>query len=1295
MTLNAYGDSLLRHTASIELTACREQWIRSRGSGAPHIEQSLGAEGRDRVTDIELRSLAPEYDENHHQTYVSRLNAAVSDPRNKNIALTGRYGAGKSSILDKFIKDQETPETEDPGNESSEKTAKTTKKKRKKASSKKVLRISINTLGPDNDEDLTNRIQKELVKQLVYRAKPGEVRSSEFARTPPLRWWRAALDALAVAVVLVGLLWLFGLRPIEDSFGTDNSWLPMAALFFLLLGILWAIRWYIGNRVVAQVSAGGASIALEGKSDSFFDKYLDELITFFEATEPDIVVFEDLDRFDDPRIFDSLRELNTLVNSSAHWRNRPDRPLRFVYAIKDSLFEKLGDKQREKDKPDSEQNENSTSRTSRSAPEKKEEDTAAAAVERANRTKFFEIVVPVVSFLSHSNARDHFLNELGRLRLPKGTHIAHGLIDIVARHTTDMRLMINIGNEFVVYAERLLWVDADKLAPGLTADKLFALVVYKNFHLADFEDLPHRGSALDSLDNSRRDLVDESIKNLRSERSDLISGVTRLQKQRDLSAQLSKRLEVLQKAARMTLKSAKVGNNMLDAAATDEPTFWQPIGISGSVKMNFQHHSGHTEVVQFDRSELGLLFPEVSDPASWLELPPSDASRLREIDAEIATLRGADFKSLMENERYKFKDRTFRVIAEHTLPSKLAIDIVEQGYIDRFYAEYATVFYGHFLGVDVANFFRNSVWPNEMDAQFEFTTPGAVANVLAQAPADFLGTRSALNIDIVNHLMTVDASRSIRLIDFLARPHNADGHQFLSIYLNTPTSLGEDLVSRLAAKPWSALFSFIASEGMIDGDETILSLLNAALRSAPSFETFELDDDARSLIARLHSEIPAFCEAQRGVPIKTLFAFLTAALPSVPNLRTLSTELRNLVVDAKRYTLDPSNLRAAATLPDETPLSADNLLAKTLVWEYCTENVEGYLSLVESDEQTTGSCATPEVLTQIVNAQHEKWSGEQMDAFLDASAESAALPDITVVEQTAWTTVVDRLRVVPNFTNLDAYANEIGVDDALAALLTDDDGAVIDIINVEDATKDHLELLGTLLLNAHAVLEPRQRVLLAKQMLRTPHGAGFDLSEIEATPDELLAELLRDGMIGDTAEDFAHFSGAGWPSIGPALRVSTNAATFITPALIQGHAEEIVRGNSFPEATRRALLERLVEFAPTEDQSFLIATASAARTLRVSLPTDALMLIAPTVHDHEDVVWQLKEQAGRITESTAMQILGNMSGDFVGFSGTTGQQFDVRDTPSLKVVLDRLKHAGKIVLQPGRQPKGRWKLRIS
>lgn len=1259
--------------------------------------------GRATLTEIQLRSLAPEYNKEHHKTYVSRLNAAVTDPRNKNIALTGRYGAGKSSILDQFIEDQEKP-----AKQPASKWQKFWRKIRPRSGdATTVLRISINTLGPDEGEDLTNRIQKELVKQLVYRARPGKVRTSKFARAPELKLWRAGIDALVVAMVVVGLFWLFGLRPIKDSLGGDSFLWPMLAFFVLAFVVLWILRWYVGSRVVAQVSAGGALIALEQKSDSFFDRYLDELVAFFEATEPDIVVFEDLDRFDDARIFDSLRELNNLVNTSAHWNARPDKPLRFVYAIKDSLFEKLGDEQQDKDatgKPETDGGHDSVpaelvpATTADSvgvaAPgAKKQKDMAAEAVERANRTKFFEIVIPVVPFLSHSNARDLFLKELKKLGLSEEKRIAHGLVDVVARHTTDMRLMINIGNEFIVYAERLLWVEKSKQAPGITSDRLFALVVYKNFHLADFEVLPHRGSALDTLEKARRDVVDTSIKGLQKERADLASGATRRQKQQELAIRLGHRLSVLLESARMTLTAAKIGNNTLDVETTSEPAFWQPIGRSGSVEMRFHHHSGHDDVVMFDNAKLGALFPEASRSDSWLESSPSDISRQTAIDEEIAVLRGADFKSLVDD-GYKHSGMAFGATVHDTLPSQLARDLVKQGYIDRFYAEYATVFYGEFLGVDVANFFRNSVWPNEMDMQFAFTTDGAVGNVLDQAPADFLSTRSAFNIEIVNHLMDLDADSSHDLIDSLARPNNKDGQQFLRTYVNTPGSRSVELVSRLAARPWPELISFLAAEGSIDADETNVALLSAALLSAREFETFRLDDAARGLIARLHAEIPAFRDAQHDASSGTLFDFLTDSLPSIPRLHVLSPELQGLAVSTNRYELTAHNLRTAASLADKEPISADNLITRPAVWAYCTESVDDYLKLIDSDEHTTSSCSSPEVLSRVVNIRHEDWSPQQLENFLAASAESAAMPDITVIAQDTWQPVVEAFRMIPNVPNLVAYTSANNVDEALGSLLADAAGDVVDIAGLAHATEDQLVALIPQLLNADEPLTPSQRVHLAAQLLDAPESPALDLIEIDASPDELLAELLRAGLVDDSKETFAHFSGAGWSSIGPALKISKNAESFITPALIQGHAGEVVR-ESFPDATRRAVLGRLVEFAATEDSAFLISASSAARTLRVLLPAEALTVLAPAVRHHEDIVWQLHEQSGSIVAATVIQILGRMSGDFAGFAGSSGHLFEVTNTTSLKAVLDRLKVAGRLRFQPGGQPRGRWKLRIA
>lgn len=223
------------------------------------------------------------------------------------------------------------------------------------------------------------------------------------------------------------------------------------------------------------------------------------------------------------------------------------------------------------------------------------------------------------------------------------------------------------------------------------------------------------------------------------------------------------------------------------------------------------------------------------------------------------------------------------------------------------------------------------------------------------------------------------------------------------------------------------------------------------------------------------------------------------------------------------------------------------------------------------------------VLAQVVNAQHEDWPADALEAFLDATAESAALPDVNEVDQTTWPTVVARMCVVPNFTNFEAYATEIGVDDALQALFTDDDGKVVDVADLEDATTEQLAPVIPLLLNAHAVLEARQRVLLAKQLLDAPNGPEFDLSEVEATQDDLLAELLRERVVDDIEEAFTHFAGAGWDAIGPALQVSADAATFITPALVQGRAADVLREKSVPDATKLALLGSAGRVRPRRD----------------------------------------------------------------------------------------------------------------
>nr|WP_218868423.1 hypothetical protein [Pseudoclavibacter chungangensis] len=77
------------------------------------------------------------------------------------------------------------------------------------------------------------------------------------------------------------------------------------------------VRWlFYGKLRIKQLSAGAATVTLDDNSVSYFDQYLDEIVYFFDMSDRDVVIFEDIDRFNDSHIFETLRALNTLLNAS-------------------------------------------------------------------------------------------------------------------------------------------------------------------------------------------------------------------------------------------------------------------------------------------------------------------------------------------------------------------------------------------------------------------------------------------------------------------------------------------------------------------------------------------------------------------------------------------------------------------------------------------------------------------------------------------------------------------------------------------------------------------------------------------------------------------------------------------------------------------------------------------------------------------------------------------------------------------------------------------------------------------
>src|SRR4051812_36807838 len=126
--------------------------------------------------------------------------------------------------------------------------------------------------------------------------------------------------------------------------------------------------------------------------------------------------------------------MNTVLNNSEQIKSRP---VRFVYAVRDSIFEQL--------KVDAGPDGTDTGPAGLLA-------SSLESALSANRTKFFDLVVPMVPFITHRSARDLLAAEFAE----SDQRPSPRLVNVVAAHLTDMRLIRNIRNEFEIYRASVL-----------------------------------------------------------------------------------------------------------------------------------------------------------------------------------------------------------------------------------------------------------------------------------------------------------------------------------------------------------------------------------------------------------------------------------------------------------------------------------------------------------------------------------------------------------------------------------------------------------------------------------------------------------------------------------------------------------------------------------------------------------------------------------------------------------------------------------------------------------------------
>lgn len=1242
-----------------------------------------------------LQSLAPLYEEKHHSSYLKRLGQAVKDPNNLNIALTGRYGSGKSSVLNEF----------EAGN------------------SKVVLRLAISTLAPGEEgESTTNRIQKEIVKQLLYSASGKVGKNSRFNKIAVLSWKKAFAQSAMLILSIAGLLFVFGVLPqLKWPTAQDATWLR-AATWAVAIGLattlVAAIRLFTHGRYdVKDVSAGGAALTLSEKPQTFFDKYIDEIVHYFAQEPKEFVIFEDLDRFDDPNIFEALRELNVLLNETPErrrkrrgnisgraiarglgWINNEwpgslqmhlpypwagrllglGEPLRFIYAVRDSVFSRI----------------DATSPTTPSgrapagplpgqdlvadpsttyelAPEL---DEAAAETMRANRTKFFDIVIPLVPFISHRNARDLLVELLAGRNI---TDIDPRLVNTVAQHCTDMRLMRNMCNEYLVFAERLLEPEAPATsAPGLDATHLFALIAYKNFHLEDFENITRRDSNLDDVYDFAQRLTRETISSHEKRIRNLLAMPERFREREPRATQLGQRLDFLASTVRSAQSPPhnnrwpfyrfRVGTQVFGADKVGNYDFWAAVAQARTLDiMLAQQVSDGPDIVghTLDETMLRVFVPEALDADRWSAFDEEAVkTEIATKEDDIDVLRGADFDDLITTEfTLTLRDGeaaskkltrldnpensyTFAKLVDATLKSELARDLVRRGYLDRNFSLYAAQFYGNFTGVDVANYMVQHVQPNIMNIDYDLSRKkdgereGAAANLLLEAEGageDLLNTVAAFNIDLVDHLLkVVDAGANTVARLLIATWPAEDTRTFLAAYFTSKNAQREELAVLLTRCRWRNVFDYLISHEDVPTDARV-TLVNAALVAFDSSASYELGEHVCDFLTENYRSMSVFTgesepahshRASNSEAEQRLAVLLHRINLVLPELASLSDELRTLVVDGNLYAVTADNLRIALSLEESDPVQLETLTddsaGNEIVYAYVLANLPGYLAAIDNDNVTTAAVVTPQTLAKVLNdlvtlCTDEPRSDEQnlpnnreLVDLLAHTSLSARLRFLRDAPLATWKALAAAKLFRSSLANIEAYRSQFdSIDEHLAQLLEDASSVYVDEdgdINDHDGQEYDRATASLAILNTNS-LPTQVRVGLVSSL---QPAIPLPAPEIVAEGSDLFALLIDEGLVSDDLETFTHLRAGGWAALRPAIVASAGVGSFLSATLLDGMVDNALADGGTSVKVAQKILANVTEYVPEDDWASLQAVAVYADRHRVRLDASIVGRIA-------------------------------------------------------------------------------------
>lgn len=389
----------------------------------------------------------------------TKLENALNDKNITNIAISAPYGTGKSSFVLSFFN----------------KLEKSWKYRicRLFGCQKKSYRfISVPNFFEDiNDKKKSEiELEKDILDQLLLGSKPSrwQFPDSSIRRIYPINFLIVLISYIMI-VLLIGII--FSKKLVLNS----NILLNIIGL--IIIGFFGFIIYYyllhFLNKISLHLSTkfnisnttieSNLTPVNEAAERDKFVEYNEELRYYFEKSGERFIIFEDLDRYNNPLIFQRLRALNIRLNNIF-----TKRPIVFIYTLKDSTFSKKIDDTKV-------YNEN-----------------YAAEM----RAKFFDYIISIFPLHNLENSYDVFIEERDKC---KELLIDDKYFYGIGKYIHDRRQIITIMSDVDTYAQKLKIYKIKSEDKKEAYNELFGLMIYKNVYADDFDKLITGESFLSQL----------------------------------------------------------------------------------------------------------------------------------------------------------------------------------------------------------------------------------------------------------------------------------------------------------------------------------------------------------------------------------------------------------------------------------------------------------------------------------------------------------------------------------------------------------------------------------------------------------------------------------------------------------------------------------------------------------------------------------------------------------------------------------------------------------------------------